>query len=1277
MDYPLEQLGPERFQQVCQALLVKEHPRVQCFPVAQPDGGRDAISYFLDSPEGKFVVFQVKYARRPMAETEPHKWLTGIIDEELPKIKRLIPRGAHRFYLMTNIPGTSHLDVGSMDIVNRILGKVGIPSICWWRDDINRRLDSAWDIKWSYPEVMKSTDFLRAIVESGLSEHFERRNSSLRAFLRTQYDYDEEVRFKQVELQNKLLDLFIDVPISFRDPRAERPQHHIFHRVVADTRTRSESEIEEIEIDGMPVQMELRGTFYAGSGYVRSEDLVGAATLLLSRAMQQYMPSVVVEGAPGQGKSTISQYVCQVHRMRLLNEDDALRQIKQEHANSPLRLPIKVDLRDFASWLGKRDPFNSEESSVPPNWAKSLESFLAALISHHSGGTVFSVDDLIAVMRISSILLVFDGLDEVADMARRAEVVDEITKAVQRLEENAASLQVIVTSRPAAFANSPGMPYRRFPHLTLSSLGRSLILEYADRWLRARRLDSKQAAEFRMVLKEKLDQPHLRDLARNPMQLAILLSLIHTRGTSLPDKRTALYDYYIDLFFSREAAKSTVVRDNRDLLINIHRYLAWLLHSEAEQGGSSASISQDRLQKTVTEYLVREGHDPGLTEELFKGMVERVVALVSRVEGMFEFEVQPLREYFAACHLYYTAPQSSPGKEQSGSKPDRFDAICRNFYWLNVTRFYAGCYSKGELPSLVDRIEELIRSAGFDLIDYPRTLVATLLSDWVFTQTPKSIQKLVNLAFEANGLRYILASPQRTRRARSSQSSVQLPPKCGRDELAQKCFVMLDNRPGYDFALQLIDVLKSNGEDDGNLMAEWLKHIRATNGDESLRWLDFGRSLGVLPKMELEKLECLMRELALSDETRMVPILIRAGRMDYLEASEHRFNLAVEGILNRAASAAPQRRVESALHALSHSVDVARYSIAFHDRQPRSLAELAEARHRVAKLTWPEQLTTLSEGFEAHAKCIALARTAEEQSQRPSIEWATDISPWESIIETGRNLWGEQWAFAMLANVASGVRSSAEQCSEFQDFLDSSKSLARRVRYARLRSGNSKWWKRQIEEAKSEFDSKLCLLVALTWAKTSTLRELCEPVSEILAGLTVSSWLQIFHEVQWSRRLTKQPNGSLEIQESEMGVAGFSRRFACILMTRASSAGSHAIYERYLKEEPIEDPVVRTFTYTEALDMDRFGATNWTPNLKLVEQCYMAGENFEPFSHDYSSKTDDTAMPLSIASEVSKRPTSFPSFLVAAAQDRLRADVKAKVVPVAQTSEHEKWFSLE
>jgi hypothetical protein len=149
MDYPLENLDPERFQQLCQSLLVKAFPHLQCFPVAQPDGGRDAVSFIPDGDSDKFMVFQVKYARKPHTESDPHKWLMAIVEDEAPKVRELIPRGATQYVLLTNIPGTAHLDRGSIDKLNQLLAdKLNVPSFCWWRDDINRRLDTAWDLKW-------------------------------------------------------------------------------------------------------------------------------------------------------------------------------------------------------------------------------------------------------------------------------------------------------------------------------------------------------------------------------------------------------------------------------------------------------------------------------------------------------------------------------------------------------------------------------------------------------------------------------------------------------------------------------------------------------------------------------------------------------------------------------------------------------------------------------------------------------------------------------------------------------------------------------------------------------------------------------------------------------------------------------------------------------------------------------------------------------------------------------------------------------------------------
>lgn len=1273
LDYPLENLGPERFQHLCQALLVREHPRVQCFPVAQPDGGRDAVSFYAESSQGKFQVFQVKYARKPLAETDPHKWLAAIVEGEAPKIQNLIPRGASSYYLITNIPGTAHLGSGSIDKINAEISKaLNLPSFCWWRDDINRRLDTAWDLKWSFPEVMTGPDFLRAIIESGISESRERRAAAIRAFLRSQYDMDEEVRFKQVELQNKLLDLFIDVPITLADQQADRHVSRQFRRAIRTIE--SPDSVEAIE-----------GEFEVGTGFIDAgnhlvfglEDHIGAATLLLSAGMQKYMPQVVVEGAPGQGKSTLAQYICQIQRMKLLGEENALSSLPTVHAKTPIRLPIKVDLRDFATWLSRKNPFAADIPEFVGVSRPTLEGFLAALISHQSGGASFSTDDLLAIVGISSTLLVFDGLDEVADMAHRREVVEEIVKGVQRLKENAASLQTIVTSRPAAFANSQGMPRSKYPHLQLVSLNRPLITEYADRWLRARRSDSKQIAESRAVLKEKLDQPHLRDLARNPMQLAILLSLIQTRGASLPDKRTALYEFYIDLFFSREAAKSSVVRDHRELLIEIHRYIAWLLHSEAEQGQSSASIPQDRLQQLVAEYLTREGHDASLASALFTGMVERVVALVSRVQGTFEFEVQPLREYFAACHLYYTAPQSSPGKERSGSKPDRFDAICRNFYWLNVTRFFAGCYSKGELPSLVERLQELASEDGFRSISYPGNLAATLLADWVFTQNPKSVHQVIDIVLQPEFLRRLLAPYVRRGRRSIAASTLALPPRCGREQLVARCFELLNGNPPRDFASHLIGVLATNSDEKASLIKVWTSYFRASTADRRLRWLEYGLELDVLATVELSALENTLTELDLQNEIDSMRILFCAGRLDYIERSEDRFNKVLGSILDRTITARPQRRIESALHAVNHALDAGRYALAFRDRQPVPLADLLESRNRAVRLTWPDQLLTNTETYEAHKLCVEIAKIAEGECRRLAAEWATELSPWNTVIEAARSRWGEKWAFTLLANVAAGIRSKSERCSEYSNLLNHNQPLAFRVRYARLRSGAQKWWSEQFNQVRTSDETLFTLLIALTWAKSPTLLSNQDQISEHLASLDQHQWERLFYSLQRCRNQARSREESSELVGTESIQESPNLRFLAVLAHRLEPSARRVLYMRHFESAIRDQPILMNLISREAQDAEHFGTDSWAPNLGVIKACY----RFDRCSilaalHRPSKSGETPTIALPIAKEILEAPSEFPSFLVALSEERVRADVSARVKPVAAVAATERWFTL-
>lgn len=1263
MDYPYENLGPERFQHLVQALLTREYPDVQCFPVAQPDGGRDAVAYFYPNANREFLVFQVKFVRKPLALADPHKWLEETINREGPKVSRLVPKGASRFILITNVPGTAHAESGSIDKVARVLDdNMDVPASCWWRDDLSRRLDGAWDIKWIYPELMTGPDLLRGIIETGLSEDRDRRTAAIRAFVADQFASDQEVKFKQVELQNRLLDLFIDVPIETRgDPESRRQfiGQWLLHRIAVTTRNTA-----DVEPGSAPEIAE------GGSreSYLREErPPVGAATVLLNSELQERIPQVVLEGAPGQGKSTITQYICQVHRMRIMKLPDLLR-VPESHRWTAVRLPFKVDLRDLATWLGGKDPFGADLREVPADrWHRSLEAFLAAQVQHHSGGVTFNVSDLHAIAKLSAVLLVFDGLDEVADIGRRREVVEEITKGVNRLRESCASLQVIITSRPAAFANSPGFSPESFPHFQLGSLTRPLIDLYASKWLDARRVGPRERLEFKGVLDEKLSQPHLRDLARNPMQLAILLSLVLTRGASLPDKRTALYDNYIELFFSRESEKSSLVRVHRDLLIDIHRFLAWTLHAEAEQGNESGSINTSRLITLLESYLVSQGHDAGLAEALFTGMVERVVALVSRVEGTFEFEVQPLREYFAARFLYETAPYSPPGRERRGTKPDRFDALARNFYWLNVTRFYAGCFSKGELPSLIDRLEELTDSPEYSRTSHPRVLAAMLLSDWVFSQHPRSVRDVVRLILDGMGLRFVLSS--NSRRIGTGVPLV-LPKNCGQGQLVEHCFEILRADPAHDYALDIIELLNSNAGPD-ELKPTWDAEISSRTGPGRTTWLEYGLLLRLLspsltPLTELLKL--------MEDEpgdSKRLDVISRARRTDYIESSEPVFASFTGAVLERTATVPAQRRSPSALsEQFANALSPHWYAMAFHNPQPIPLHAIwSNLSHEPFTRS-----TTPTFWSENSAKCAKLVAHAVKLSSRPARDWGSSLESWDALVEYSRAMWGEHWAHFALANVSAGVRSPTERCADYNDMFDSKVSLCKRARYARLRAGASSWWKRQVPSIPGTVDGMFLNLSLMTWASEPVIVDCLRETASIVDALDAADWRRLHSAVTQAIALTREQAKRRYISFSIYSLPEkLSPRVATLLGARATLDSARQLYERYLNDYTGSDELVLLFAQRAALDPAATTLAGWRKNVEAIRRSYLRGAISARYATRQHARFFER-MPLEVATEVADRPHEYPGYVVAFAELRCRSALAAKIVPVGEVAARDGWF---
>ena len=241
-----------------------------------------------------------------------------------------------------------------------------------------------------------------------------------------------------------------------------------------------------------------------------------------------------------------------------------------------------------------------------------------------------------------------------------------------------------------------------------------------------------------------------------------------------------------------------------------------------------------------------------------------------------------------------------------------------------MTRFYAGCYSKGELASLIDRLQELANDPDYGITSHPRILGAILLSDWVFSQYPKSVSEVLNLILDGLGLRFVLTANSR-RGGRSNP--VVLPKGCGKQEIVDRCVSLLRQHPPLDYALDVIDLLKSNVS-SAEMFPVWLDNARAVQSSARTDWLRYGLQLGCLSNTPIEQLEDILSEQPLNSDR--VDLLYRAKRFDFLESNEARFSIGLRSILRLETEAtSTSSPVQGILDLFGHCLDVNRYAVEF------------------------------------------------------------------------------------------------------------------------------------------------------------------------------------------------------------------------------------------------------------------------------------------------------------------------------------------------------------
>jgi hypothetical protein len=720
--YLYERLTPHDFQLLVNAVMPHAFPGYRPLPLGQPDGGRDGIA----EVGGKTLVVQVKWSSTGR-QKDAASWLAGVVRDEEANLRRLASEGVRRYVLVTNVQSTGKPGTGSFDRLDdkfeQYEKEYGFESMtCIWREALDGFLDSTPDeVKWAYADVLAGWDLVRYLI----TEHFgTSSDQGLRDLVRnvaaTQWDDDELVKFSQVDVdRERVADLFIDIT-----------GEHL--RRVA-----------------VPAASGARARGVSPEFTPAGNHVGGAAAYLLSTNAA----ATLVRGAPGQGKSTLSQYVSQAHRAAFVPAE--LRSVELPTPALP-RFPLRADLSEYTRWRQGFDVFDPAITDTSGNASSSrttakptkrpkarqatqatLECFLGELMTYASGGSRVDADGVHELFRRLPSVVVLDGLDEVGSPKMRERVVDAIDKFTRRARSYPVPVQVVVTTRPSN--NELLEPADDlFEVISLNELTEDQRAEYLRKWCAVRDIRGKEGRDLRKSFKAKSKEPYIAELAGNPMQLTILLELIHERGAATPTQRTDLYDHYVDLLLAREANKHPEsVKKHREQLKEIMPFVGWYLQSRSEENDLPGRMKVSELQAAMRHFQRCYGKPQDVVDELFEAATDRLWALTSKNEGTYEFEVLSLREYFAARFLYRWAGEDQRGFDHAWVMRE----LLRRPQWLNTARFYGGNAEGRDVAALADGIIDELRDG---CSPQARAAAWTLLTDGVFQGRPRRAREVID-----------------------------------------------------------------------------------------------------------------------------------------------------------------------------------------------------------------------------------------------------------------------------------------------------------------------------------------------------------------------------------------------------------------------------------------------------------------------------------------------------------------------------------------------------
>jgi hypothetical protein len=642
-----------------------------------------------DTPWEGYLVVQAKFRQRETVGGNDATWALAELKKDLAKFSDT-KRGLRRpdYYLFaTNVILTPLAKKGGKDKITALLTeccrKHGLKGFrIWDYDQIGTLLDSQQSIRTAYTAWITPGDVLAAVLEQMQPTRPDFR-AVMRTFIHNELRADQYVNLGQAGHREAdrtpLARVFVDLPVG-EDPwrNGARPSGS------GDGERWVEEKTQETTPSGAMTEL-------LALAAQRLDPASNPRTDQINHFESDKTPvagRVVLIGGPGQGKSTLSQFLCQAHRAALLALDhshppevkdacDLIRaQCNAESLALPTvpRFPLRVVLNHFAKALA--------EETVP-----SLFAYLRARIAGCAEREI-KTDDLIAWLGAYPWLLVLDGLDEVPASSNRSQVLDSIQDFLSIAHDANADLLLVATSRPQGYNDDFAARYYR--HRQLLPLDVSRALHYAERLANERwGSDPNRVERVLTRLRRAGAEEATARLMHSPLQVAIMTLLVDSAGEP-PRERWRLFSEYYRVIYDRERQRdipaARLLSDYQADIDTIHQRVALRLQIDSERaGGTDASLNAADFADLVNERLAEEDHPDServeLTRTITEAALHRLVFLVAPSEGAVGFEVRSLQEFMAAQCLT-NGPDTAVAS--------RLRAIAPAAHWRNVFLFAAG-----------------------------------------------------------------------------------------------------------------------------------------------------------------------------------------------------------------------------------------------------------------------------------------------------------------------------------------------------------------------------------------------------------------------------------------------------------------------------------------------------------------------------------------------------------------------------------------------------------